>query len=58
MKQLDDTLLTTYASTRLTPGEKVQLVDIATQCGKKPSLILREAFRLYLTQSQSVSIDT
>ena len=57
-KQLKDTLLTKYASTRLTPDEKVQLADIATQCGKKPGVVLREAFRFYLTQSKSVSINT
>lgn len=55
-KQLEDTLLTNYASTRLTPGEKVQLVYLATQRGKKPGVILREAFRLYL--ALSILIDT
>lgn len=55
-KQLENTLLTSYASTRLTQDEKVQLVHIATQCGKKPGVILREAFRFYLTLTQSVLI--
>lgn len=50
-KRLEETALTNYASTRLTAEEKMQLVDIATQRGKKPSVILREAFRFYLTQS-------
>lgn len=50
-KRLKETPLTNYASTRLTAEEKMQLVNIATQCGKNPSVILREAFRSYLTQS-------
>lgn len=56
LKQLEDTLLTSYASTRLTPDEKVLLVHIPTQCGKRPGVILREAFRFYL--AQSILIDT
>ena len=50
-KRLKETPLTNYASTRLIADEKMQLVNIATQCGKKQSVILREAFRLYLSQS-------
>lgn len=50
-KQIEDTLLTNYASTRLNAEEKIQLVNIAAQCGKKPSVVLREAFRFYLAQS-------
>ena len=50
-KRLEKTPLTKYASTRLNAEEKMQLVNIATRCGKKPGVILREAFRLYLAQS-------
>lgn len=54
-KRLEEIPLTNYASTRLTADEKMQLVHIATQCGKKPSVILREAFRFYLSQSVLIS---
>ncbi len=50
-KRLEETPLTNYASTRLTADEKMQLVDMAAERGKNQSVILREAFRLYLSQS-------
>lgn len=47
-KQIEATVLTSYASTRLTADEKAQVANIAATRGKKQSVIIREAVRLYL----------
>ncbi|BBD63429.1 hypothetical protein NIES2109_62790 (plasmid) [Nostoc sp. HK-01] len=50
-KQIEATVLKSYASTRLSADEKAQIANIAAMSGKKQSVIIREAVRLYLDQS-------